>query len=593
MKKSCFPVAAAVLFFAGACAFVGLLGAERRVVAESKASRRVAYYNDLWKGATAPLPVLLGKDLLPPSLPGPLDAWAGGRKNSLAIAVAASPGRYRLELASFDAHEASPPVLSFSLNGVVLREVPIPRGEGKPFPYASIKPALTVSVPFTLAAERAEILVTASEGSWVAPARLRVVAGLRFNPAKALYLLLADARLLLALAALCLAGLFCVLLARGTAREAALIATLLTVSVLLTVVLGEALFREWLIRNPSQRALHTPEARLAPEKDEEYTYMTMVQPSADPEIPYEMRPGLDGRFAKHPLATNRFGMRGPELDVAKKPGTLRIAGLGDSVMMGWGVSYEETALTRIGRVAAQAGRPVETLNLGCPSYNTAVEAAFYKSKGRRFKPDLVLLIFMDNDFGFPGLMLEPVNRANFRKSYLLEQIRKGLVRHWDDAAAREDEEFVSTRHLQARENKTQEVDARGRWLKKVEEHYMHMTGLEGVRASLKDLADMLREDGARGIVVYNPIKLTVGDPASREKNAGWVVDTARELGLESLDMAPVYEEYLKGKGLQRMEQALWVSPSDWHPNAVAHGLLAEAVGRSLQQQDGLRVAPSR
>lgn len=116
---------------------------------------------------------------------------------------------------------------------------------------------------------------------------------------------------------------------------------------------------------------------------------------------------------------------------------------------------------------------------------------------------------------------------------------------------------------------------------------MHMVDFEGVRSSLKDLADTLREDGVTGIVVYNPIHLTVGDPESYEKSAGWVVATARECGLLAVDMTPVYERHLRDAGLPRMEQGLWVSTSDWHPNAEAHRLIAEAVVERLLGEGAL------
>jgi hypothetical protein len=259
-------------------------------------------------------------------------------------------------------------------------------------------------------------------------------------------------------------------------------------------------------------------------------------------------------------------------------------------MMGWGVSYDETALTMIGRLlTAAAGRPVETANLGCPSYNTAVESAVYRIKGRRLKPDLVVLIFLENDFGFPGLMLEPVVRSTIRKSYLREQFRKRIIPFWKDASNYEQvEKFISTRHFDAMKGKDAEsLTPQERWLQTIQKHYRHMTSEAGVRSSLKDLADMIHEDGAEGIVVYDPIQLTVGDPGSYEKKAAWVVETAREFGLEAVDMTPVFEQFLRNAGLQRMEQALWTSPTDWHPNAEAHRMIAESVVAHLQKNGTL------
>lgn len=585
-----------VLCLAGAAALLASLGLEHRVIVESGARQRSGNNAETGHSPFEPPPVAVGTDLLPADLASPRDGSAGSRPHGITLHCDLRPGRYRLELASYDAHATTPPTLAVALNGKHLGDLQVPAGEGKPAPYSVRNPALTVSVPFSATEARSTIVITAIAGSWLAPARVRVIAATpSLNPAKALYLLLGRIRHLAAVAGLLLGALFFLVCARRGPREAVFAALLLAVSLSLTVALGEVIFREWLIRNPSRRALWTPNTQSGRGRDMNYTYMTMVQPSSEPEIPYEMKPHLDGLFADLPMKTNSLGMRGPELDQARKTGSLRILGLGDSVMMGWGVSFEDTALTKIGHLLAEAtGRPVETANLGCPSYNTAVETATYRLKGRRLKPDLVVLVFMENDFGFPGLMLEPVVRSTVRKSYLREQLRKSLVPFWRDAADYEQGEFVSTRQFDAMKGKKDDqLTPRERWLRKVQAHYLHMTDLDGVRASLKDLADMIREDGAAGIVVYDPIHLTVGDPRSYEKNAGWVVATAREFGLAAVDMTPVYERHLQSAGLQRMEQRLWVSPTDWHSNAEAHDLIARTVVALLRENGTLEKGRGR
>jgi hypothetical protein len=412
-----------------------------------------------------------------------------------------------------------------------------------------------------------------------------LVADRRFNAGKAAYLLLARARYAVALGALVLAALFFWVLLRKGGREAFLSVGIVLASTLLGLVLSEVVFREWLIRNPAQRALRTPAGRPAGEQDETYTFLGLMQPSADPEIPYEMKPGLDGYFLKQRMQTNTDGLRGPELTVVKPPGTIRIVGLGDSVLLGWGVSYDDAALTKIGRlVEARVGRPTETVNTGVPSYNTASEVATYRRKGRLYHPDVVVLIFLDNDLGFPSLMLAPVERLTLRTSYLREQIRRGLVQYWPEAAQYEQVEFISSRRLDELWAKAgQPLTDRERWLQRVEAHYRAMSGLDAVKASLTDLGNMLREDGAVGVLVYDPVNLTVGRPESYEKNAGWVVKTAREAGLEAVDMTSVFEGYLKERGLQRIQEGLWLAPTDWHPNVAAHDLIAHAVIDALER----------
>src|SRR5262245_35327377 len=70
----------------------------------------------------------------------------------------------------------------------------------------------------------------------------------------------------------------------------------------------------------------------------------LVRQNADDSIVYELRPGVRGRFMGVPVAINSLGMRDRKRSFEKAPGTVRIVGLGDSLMFGWGVRQEETFL---------------------------------------------------------------------------------------------------------------------------------------------------------------------------------------------------------------------------------------------------------
>ena len=70
---------------------------------------------------------------------------------------------------------------------------------------------------------------------------------------------------------------------------------------------------------------------------------------------YELKPGLDGRFQDQPLKTNSHGMRDREYPREKPDGVVRIAGLGDSVMFGWGVGQGEAYLDVLERLDRGTG----------------------------------------------------------------------------------------------------------------------------------------------------------------------------------------------------------------------------------------------
>lgn len=63
----------------------------------------------------------------------------------------------------------------------------------------------------------------------------------------------------------------------------------------------------------------------------------MVRPTDMPDLIYDIKPNLDVVFRNARVVTNEAGYRGPQVPLAKKPGTIRIVGIGDSYMWGWGV----------------------------------------------------------------------------------------------------------------------------------------------------------------------------------------------------------------------------------------------------------------
>jgi hypothetical protein len=92
------------------------------------------------------------------------------------------------------------------------------------------------------------------------------------------------------------------------------------------------------------------------------------------------------------IEINDDGMRGPEVSLAKPPGTYRIALLGDSFIEAFEVPYDSTVgevLER--RLSALRGTPVEVLNFGVGGYGTTQELLTLRHKVWKYSPDLVLL----------------------------------------------------------------------------------------------------------------------------------------------------------------------------------------------------------
>jgi hypothetical protein len=110
--------------------------------------------------------------------------------------------------------------------------------------------------------------------------------------------------------------------------------------------------------------------------------------------------GYDGWFAGVPVHINSLELRDPrEYDLAKRPNTFRILVLGDSVTFGHGSVYEHT-YPYLTEQRLKAWRPDidwQVWNAAVPGYNTSQELAHLLEVGDRFRPDLVIVGFFEND----------------------------------------------------------------------------------------------------------------------------------------------------------------------------------------------------
>jgi lysophospholipase L1-like esterase len=94
------------------------------------------------------------------------------------------------------------------------------------------------------------------------------------------------------------------------------------------------------------------------------------------------------------VSINRHGLRDREREIEKKPGTTRIAVLGDSFTEGVQVNDEETFTRRMEKLL---GDNTEVLNFGVAGFGTVQEYLAYKSRVRQFRPDIVILAFLSKN----------------------------------------------------------------------------------------------------------------------------------------------------------------------------------------------------
>ena len=272
--------------------------------------------------------------------------------------------------------------------------------------------------------------------------------------------------------------------------------------------------------------------------DKSVSFRSIITPDESDRIIYRLKPNLDVVFEEAPVRTNSFGMRGPEISIEKPPGTYRIAIIGDSFTFGWGVEVEKSfvQVTERSLNASLSGKQkIEVLNFGVPGYSTFQEAALLESLGAQFKPDAVVVYFIENDFGLPFFI------KNFAKDGVLVNNS-----HFHDLKDESEDTEAELGHVELQRN------------------------LDANRA-LRKLAEYCTEKGMKLFLVVNPGK-------NFEKT---VKRLQRSRDVPNLTYITIREEVkaeIAAKGLTSSQLQL---PRDPHPSAIKHAILGEALAAKL------------
>lgn len=113
---------------------------------------------------------------------------------------------------------------------------------------------------------------------------------------------------------------------------------------------------------------------------------------------------------------NSQGLRDDEVPLERDTKKLRILILGDSVVAGFEVEKNET-LDRVSEALLSKYVDPEVINAGTRGYGTDQSYLYFKEKGKNFKPDMVLYVFVNNDLENNTI----IHRAQkeFGKSYFV------------------------------------------------------------------------------------------------------------------------------------------------------------------------------
>jgi len=288
----------------------------------------------------------------------------------------------------------------------------------------------------------------------------------------------------------------------------------------------------------------------------------MLRAAQNPDIIFEFVPLLDVQFQGVRVVINADGFRGPARPKAKPERGYRIVGIGDSVLFGWGVPFEDCGLCRLEQLVQRAlpDRVVEAVDTAVPGYNTAMEEQVLRDKGLAYSPDLVIVDFVGNDFDLPNYLWEQPNYWSLGRSFLLDAIRRSL--RWRDQELHGP--FVWA-----------PADPAGHFERdpdRVPPAYRHLVGPEAFRHAMHSICAMGREHGFHVLVTCHhdliPEALAI----------------CNELAVPFVQLGDRVRTWLRENGhADYFKSPLVLGKDDPHPTAILHGLWAEATLARLQE----------
>ncbi|MGI9308305.1 MAG: SGNH/GDSL hydrolase family protein [Gammaproteobacteria bacterium] len=262
--------------------------------------------------------------------------------------------------------------------------------------------------------------------------------------------------------------------------------------------------------------------------------------SANPKIGHVHKPNSEAYLMGTDVVINSDGLRDREYPVARND-KYRIAVLGDSLTFAWGVDKEDAFEEVLEREISKK-HPVEMINFGTGNYNTQQQLNLFKEKGLKYNPDKVVVFYFIND-----AELTPE-----RSKWNALAWSRGITFFWS-----------RVRGLMSRMGDSSET---------FESFYAGLyeddqPGFLATRESFLELKEICAERNIQLQVILLPELHNLVDYPFVEQYKK-VSDFLAANSIDAIDLTADFQGY-------ENPQELWVAPDDAHPNALAHGMIAE------------------
>jgi hypothetical protein len=299
------------------------------------------------------------------------------------------------------------------------------------------------------------------------------------------------------------------------------------------------------------RELGSLYAKRPPDWEQTLTQLGIQRPGAPPGD--ELTPNAEAPFKGTIFRTNRWGMHDKDYAPAPAPGTYRIALLGASHVMGWGVpreaTFEAVLEERLNRHAnGRMGHRIEVLNFSFMNLTPFDQIELLERKVAGFRPAAVWYV------GHP-YELKRVIRHIRRSVQEPGADPRGSCSWCGDLARRAGVNAHTSTYLAER-----------RLARFGDEIFSRLYGT---------MVGLARRHGMQAVYVHLPLT-----PESRnEADETPYIEIARRAGFSTVDLTGVYDGYPR--------EAIWIAEWDAHPNALGHRLVADRLWTLIQQNGAL------
>ena len=268
---------------------------------------------------------------------------------------------------------------------------------------------------------------------------------------------------------------------------------------------------------------------------------------ARPEFGHRHRPSREAELMGVKVRTNTNGFRGPEIGERAASGVVRIAFVGDSVTLGWGVAEQETFTRQVVDALVRQGRKVEGFNLGIGNYNTTQELALFLEAGARLRPDIIVLSYFINDAEpMPTYPVENLLNMNSAAWIVFSYRFDSLLRQFGELPD---------------------------WKKYYRDLYgSDASGWQKSQEAIKQFAGVARQLGA-ALIVFNIPELRELKPYPFAEVTAKVRAVVEGEGVTFVDLLPSVENL--------EPSSLWVTVPDPHPNGMANTAFARRMTEEI------------